>query len=147
MVQLEERKGRFLVEGTEVLSFRLHFPRGEDGTRMGEFYREIGERVETFCEKHLRPWAEREFERCEDPKKRFYFPSFFYCLETRTHEDGGSLGISMRATLGRRRSAESICQWEQELIWSAKEDCLLPPKPSKKEKKEKTSVGKRDKQD
>ncbi len=101
---------------------------------MSEFYREIGARVLAFCEERLRPWAEREFERCEDPKKRFHFPSFFYRLETRTCEEGGVLSVSMRATLGRRGIQEPLRQWERVLTWSAQEDCLLPPCKRKKEK-------------
>ncbi len=108
---------------------------------MNDFYKKIEDRLVVFCEKKLCPWAEKEFERCEDPKKRFHFPAFFYRLETTVVEQEGNNAVFMRASLGKKGTTELLYQWEQELVWSVEEDCMLPPKKQKKEKNRPKKTG------
>ena len=97
MIRLEEKRGRYAVAGTEVLSWRVSLPRGEDGSRLDTVYQEIGTKTERFCEDRLRCFAEEEFERCADPKKRFYFPAFQYRLETSMGEENGKRSINAQS--------------------------------------------------
>ena len=120
------------MTGSEVLSWRLTLPRGMAGTRMEEFYREIGERVVFFCENSLRERAEEDFEKSEDPKKRFHFPTFLYRLHTESGEEGDVLTVRLCATLARRGEREPRYRREWVHLWSVSEDCLLPPKREKK---------------
>ena len=132
MIELAERRGKQVVLGTEVLSWRISLPRGENGTRMEKLFREIGDRAERFCREDLCPWTEKKFEECKDPKKRFHFPAFSYQLDTRIREEGRGTVISLEAIFKKRGDEKPLSRWGRELIWSEKEDCLLLPLPSKK---------------
>ena len=131
MVTTESQSGRCLVAGTEVLSWRIQLPRGEEDSAMDQWYREIQRRVVRFCEGDLRLLAEKDFEESEDPKKRFHFSPFVYRLDSELLEKDGQLRVKMVVTLERKRGEWSAVRRELVHIWSQTEDCLIPP-PKKK---------------
>ena len=130
MEQYRGQTKRFLVSGTEVLRCRISLPFWEGRDSMSGFYEEMKKEALSFCEGALLSMAESEFAACDDPKKRFSFPSFLYTLEGRvTWEDRERewLTVRLEARLSRRGGGALLEQRIDGQAWALPEECLLPP--------------------
>ena len=132
MTESECWSGRHVTEGVEVLRWHISLPRAEGAERMSGLYHRMGESLAAFCEGELRERAESDYVRCDDPRKRFRFPAFFYRLESETLEEGDLVTVRLRLRFGRRGGREAPYLWESTQRWSLSEDCLIPPRPTKK---------------
>ena len=94
------------------------------------FYEEISDGVRAFCEGELRRRAEEDFEACEDPKKRFFYPSFCYTLEGRIpweDRERDWVAVRLDACLGRKGGGEILARGADAHVWHRTEGCLIPP--------------------
>ncbi|MBE6546282.1 MAG: hypothetical protein E7668_02425 [Ruminococcaceae bacterium] len=130
MRERDTKTGRYCVEGTEVLRYRISFPNWEEKGMPADFYRRIATDTLTFCQGALRAYAEGEYERSEATDKRFRFPSFLYTLVGEvTYREEGLLSIRLEAIL-RRRGEAAPCErrWDAHTWQLGKEGTvLLPP--------------------
>ena len=87
-------------------------PQYEDREKISEFYRTLGEKAETFCQTNLKERAERSYEECDDPRKRFRYPPLVYAMTAQEEGIGnGMVSISLDVTL---RQGAAILEKE---IW------------------------------
>lgn len=130
MVQYVNRTGCARVCGTEVLTYRISLPQWDRLGKISAFYLEIENRTRSFCETALKTMAEEDFERSDDPKKRFCFPTFRYVLEACvTYENVGEdlLSVRLVTELRRRGSVDCLERHLQAHTWSLSEEILIPP--------------------
>ncbi|MBO5938242.1 MAG: hypothetical protein J6Q82_01925 [Clostridia bacterium] len=126
MAEIFEKHGRASVLGTEVLRWRISLPLRGDNVAL--FYEEIGRRAVSYCEGALTELATEEFERSDDPNKRFCFPVFSYRLEGRvTYEDDRFLSVCLAAELRRRGDRSPLVRFEDGQVWERTDGMLLPP--------------------
>ena len=122
--------GRFCVEGTEVLRYRILLPSWEERGMPTEFYERVASLAQGFCEGILRSYAEQAYESCEDSDKRFRFAPFLYTLTGDvTHREGALLSVRLEAALRRKGEGEALARAWDAHTWSigAEEAFLLPP--------------------
>lgn len=126
MAEFFQKSGRVCVDGSEVLRWRVSLPLCDEA--IAAFYEEIGMRVVGYCEGELSDLVTQEFDRSEDPDKRFAFSPFSYRLEGRvTYEDGQFLSILLAAELRRRGERAPLRQFEEGQVWERTEGVRLPP--------------------
>ena len=97
---------------------------------MSQFYEKIEKEALSFCEGALLSVAQREFEGCDDPKKRFSFPTFLYSLEGRVSYESlerDLLTVRLTATLSRRGEGTPRERNTDGHAWSLSEERMLPP--------------------
>ena len=130
MAEMFQKSGRTAVEGCEVLRWRISLPlcESEQG-RISAFYEEVGRRAAAFCEGALSERAKAEFERADDPNKRFSFAAFSYRLAGAvTYEDGELCSVCMTAELRRRGDRAPIELYEDGQVWEKHSGLWIPPK-------------------
>lgn len=131
MTSYDCRVGRSVVDGVEVLSYRIRLPLWQEQEEISDFYREIGERTQSFCETVLKERAEAEFSRSEDPQKRFRFSQLRYRLEGRVTYENRELGVVsvlLVAELSRRGDSALPQRTMTAHTWDLSARMLLPPR-------------------
>ncbi len=122
--------GRFCVEGTEVLRYRLSLPSWEERALPTECYERVASAAQGFCEGVLRSYAEQAYENCDAPDKRFRFAPFLYTLTGDvTYRDEALLSVRLEAVWRRRGESEPLAHAWDAHTWlvGTEESVLLPP--------------------
>ena len=129
MTEIFQKSGRETVDGCEVLRWRISLPlcESEQG-RIAAFYEEIGRRAVGFCKGALSERAKAEFERSDDPNKRFSFAAFSYRLAGAvTYEDETLCSVCLTAELRRRGDRVPKESFEDGQVWEKRSGLWIPP--------------------
>ena len=121
--------GRHTFDGVEIMRYKISVPEFIGHDRISQFYREISERVQSFCEGDLKDHAKAEYERSEITNKKFRYPCLIYKLDGTVTYDGEEIAfVRMEATLKKLGDTSPMCRTYDAHTWSLSDECIIPPK-------------------
>ena len=119
--------GRHVIDGVEVMRYRISLPEFTGLERISQFYREISERVVAFCEGELKAYAEGEYGKADAKTRKFRYPAIAYRLDgSVTYEGEAVIFVRIEATLKRHGDTALMRRAYDAHAWSPTDECLIP---------------------